>query len=167
MIRLSVLVILVSGLLMADVGTWKSFQTADKFFTGSFPCSANNVLVSKNENQTERMYKCDFAGSTYSLSQIVFTEAGKKMLQVRPPTVIDDTARDLVKKYRTENSNIDVHKIFRQHPYRRLEMVATGNKMKFYTSIFDGPEARIIFSASGPDSEDSNLKKASDSLKPN
>lgn len=167
MAKFSLLILLISGLLMADSGTWKSFQASDKIFTVSFPCSGSNILIKTDDNKKERLYKCEFAGSTYSLTQEIFTEAGKKQLQLRPSTLIEDTSRDLAKKYKNEGITVEVNKIFRQFPYRILNFVGSGNKMKYYTTIFDSAETRIVFSGSGPETEDSNLKKASDSIKPN
>jgi len=167
MMKLTVLIILVSGLLMADSGTWKSFQSEGKLFTASFPCTSKNMLVNKNDFLTERQYKCEADGATYSLTQIVLTDAGKKALDTKPSTLVEDTSRDLQQKYRNEKQTIMLHKIFRQPPYYRLEMIAGADKKKNYTSIFDGPKGRIIFSASGPEKEDANMKKASDSIKPN
>jgi hypothetical protein len=151
----------------ADVATWNTFKSAEKYFVMELPCTSTNVLVKTDDNKSERLYKCNFAGSDYSVDQIVYTKAGKKYLETHPSLIVEDTVKNLTAQYKKEGISVDTNVNHRAHPYRVLDFVGTGNKKKYVTKIYDGPEAQLIFTGVGPVSEESNLKHVSDSIKPN
>jgi hypothetical protein len=165
MLKLLIVLSLIPNLAFAVSANWQVYKTEDEFFSVELPCKTSNVLEKKDDNLVQKVYKCYLANATYTVTQVVYTKAGMKMLERHPSRIIDNTEISLMQKYKKEKMVFEVKKIFKKAPYNILNVIAAGNKTKAFTYIFDGPKALLIVNADGPESEDHLMKRFAESVK--